>query len=366
MAQAILNCSFSSISTYQAVGDEVGFGHGLNSVTINPTTNTATILRLTVDGDASLIRKIEYDCTVGGPGLWMWLDGDNDDHQVLTGIRESHDDDVYHVIITVENPMDETINGLFTYITTYNNDQRIISNLRIYNEDNQILNMATHVERFSLPYDNWYDEEGRIYKDILIKNLDACEQKLFEVQGLDAFDVEPPDIETMIYPDTTLESDDNCIVNLKSFLTIMNLINYPIELTISGTKIRKLSYWNSNYQYITKQNVIVESVSEENKFVYLDASDNEIKATNNPSTATSGIFIGVYENGIIRGIHEGLLANLNLMYMLSAMQKDLGSKSGGTHNGITFYNNGRMVGFGDGESRSGEHGISFADYGREV
>ena len=156
------------------------------------------------------------------------------------------------------------------------------------------------------------------------------------------------------------------IVNLKSFLTIMNLINYPIELTISGTKIRKLSYWNSNYQYITKQNVIVESVSEENKFVYLDASDNEIKATNNPSTATSGIFIGVYENGIIRGIHEGLLANLNLMYMLSAMQKDLGSKSGGTHNGITFYNNGRMVGFGDGESRSGEHGISFADYGREV
>ena len=373
MAQAILNCSFSSISTYQAVGDESGFGHGLNSVTINPTTNTATILRLTVDGDASLIRKIEYDCTVGGTGLWMWLDSNNDDHQVLTGIQESHDDDVYHVTITVENPMDETINGLFTYITTYNNDQRIISNLRIYNEDNQILNMATHVERFSLPYDNWYDEEGRIYKDILIKNLDACEQKLFEVQGLDAFDVEPPDIETMVYPDTTLESDDSCIVNLKSFLTIMGLINYPMELIISGRKIRKLTYWNSSYQYVTKTNVTVDDATDEVPYVYVDLGDGDIKATNNPSTAANGILLGVYENGIIRDIHQPFLANLNLMYLLADMQRDTSwHDTQGTKGQIGWYNpdNGsRQVGYADSEQKNFNNryrAIGYTDYGREV
>lgn len=224
----------------------------------------------------------------------------------------------------------------------------------------------TDVERFELPRDDWYDEQGRIYKDVLIENLNACEQKLFEIQGLDAFDVTPPDISSMVYPDTNLTSEDNCIVNLKSFLTIMGLINYPMELIISGKKVRKLTYWNSNYQYVTKTDVTVDDATDEVPYVYVDLGDGDIKATNNPSTAASGILLGVYENGIIRSIHQPFLANLNLMYLLADMQKDLGYKSGGTHNGISFYANGRMVGFGDGESGSGTHDISFADYGREV
>lgn len=227
----------------------------------------------------------------------------------------------------------------------------------------------TDVERFELPRDDWYDEQGRIYKDVLIINLNACEQKLFEIQGLDAFDVEPPDISSIVYPDTDLTSEDDCIINLKSFLTIMNLVNYPMELQISGKKIRKVTYWNSSYQYITISNVVPENISEDNPYVYVDLTDEEIKATNNPSTAVNGILLGVFENGIIRGIHERISANLNVMSLLANMQRDNGTKSGDVHGAVTWNNpnnTDRSVGFGDGESGAGSRGITYTDYGREV
>lgn len=228
----------------------------------------------------------------------------------------------------------------------------------------------TDVERFELPRDDWYDEQGRIYKDVLIENLNACEQKLFEIQGLDAFSVTPPDIGAIVYPDTDLTSDDSCIVNLKSFLTIMGLINYPIELIISGRKIRKLTYWNSNYQYVTKTNVTVDDATDEVPYVYVDLGDGDIKATNNPSTAASGILLGVYENGIIRDIHQPFLANLNLMYLLADMQKDTGSLwNNDVHNCANYVspeNGSRHVGYSAGESKAGGHSITYTDYGREV
>lgn len=228
----------------------------------------------------------------------------------------------------------------------------------------------TDVERFELPRNDWYDEQGRIYKDVLIENLNACEQKLFELQGLDAFDVEPPDISSIVYPDTDLTSEDNCIVNLKSFLTIMKLINYPIELQISGKKVRKVSYWNSNYQYITKSNTVVDDVSESNPYVYIDLTDGDIKATNNPATAINGIIIGVFENSVIKGIHEGISADINLMYLLSDIHKDTGSRSNGNvHDNPVNYTNientSRGVGYADGESKAGGHSITYTDYGRK-
>lgn len=227
------------------------------------------------------------------------------------------------------------------------------------------------IERFELPREDWYDEQGRIYKDVLIINLNACEQKLFELQGLDAFDVEPPDISSIVYPDTDLTSDDSCIVNLKSFLEIINLINYPIELQISGKKIRKVSYWNSNHQYITKTNTIVNDAAAETPYVYIDLTDGNIKASNNPATAVSGILLGVFENGVIRGVHNGLSANINLMYLLANVQKDTGSATNyDVHNNpanyTNMYNSSRAVGYADGESQAGAHSITYTDYGRKL
>lgn len=370
MTRAILNCEYLVQSGWTSEGDTVGFGHGLNSITLDVDVATATILRLSIEGDASLIKRLEYDYNLTGTDIWMWVDTENQPHQVLTGITETTNEDLTtHVSIDVDNVLDEEIEGLYTYINSYSSAQRIISNLRIYGENDELLNMDINVETFELPRDDWYDDQGRIYKDILIENLNAIESKLFELQGLDAFDIELPDISSIVFPDVDLTSDDSCIVNLRSFITLMHLTNYPIELQISGRKIRKLSYWDENYNYTTKTNVIVSDADEDNPYVYLDLTDEDIKATNNPTTAANGILLGVFENGIIRDIHEELNANLNLMSLLANMQTDTGYKEASVHNGVLFRNpnnNSRVVGFGDGESKSGNHGITFSDYGREV
>ena len=225
----------------------------------------------------------------------------------------------------------------------------------------------TDIERFELPRDDWYDSEGRIYKDVLIENLDACEQKLLELQQLDAFVVTPPDFSTIVYPDTTLASDDNCIINLRSFLNMVDIVNYPIELNISGVKIRRIAFWDINYNYIVIENTTVSTASDSTPYVYIDTSDNEIKATANPNTAISNIFLGVYENEKIRGVYENPKANLNLMYLLANMQKDTGSKSFALHNfevQTNALNTNRAVGFKDGESKSGSSSYTYTDYGR--
>ena len=151
----------------------------------------------------------------------------------------------------------------------------------------------------------------------------------------------------------------------------MKLINYPIELQISGKKIRKVSYWNSNYQYITKTNTIVNDAAAETPYVYIDLTDGNIKASNNPATAVSGILLGVFENGVIRGVHDGLSANINLMYLLANVQKDTGSATNyDVHNNpanyTNMYNSSRAVGYADGESKAGAHSITYTDYGRKL
>ena len=74
--------------------------------------------------------------------------------------------------------------------------------------------MANKLSRFSLPRKDWYDNQGtdpdtgeiigRIYKDVLIENFNAIEQKLIEISKLDAFDVNLPDFSKIVYPLLTI------------------------------------------------------------------------------------------------------------------------------------------------------------------
>ena len=59
--------------------------------------------------------------------------------------------------------------------------------------------MAEQIDLFALPRPDWYDQEGRIYKDALIENFNALEEKLIEISKLDAFDTQMPDIANMEY-----------------------------------------------------------------------------------------------------------------------------------------------------------------------
>lgn len=177
----------------------------------------------------------------------------------------------------------------------------------------------TDVQRFELPRDDWYDSEGRLYKDVIIENLNAIESKLLELQGLDPIEVDLPDFETLVYPDVTLASDSNCIINLRSFLNIMNLINYPLECQTSGKTVKRLVYWNSNYRQVVINNLTISDAGEDKPFIVLDADNESVSASASFTPSSNNILIGKYINGRIISIFEKFPMNVNLLQMLSSM-----------------------------------------------
>ena len=219
----------------------------------------------------------------------------------------------------------------------------------------------TDVQRFELPRDDWYDADGRIYKDVIIENLNACEQKLLEIQGLDAFVVEKPDLDTIVYPDTDLTSEDNCIVNLKSFLDIFNLVYYPIECEVAGITVKKVCYWDDNYSYITIETTTLSDISDSKPFVVVDISNEEVKCISE-FNSTDYILIGKYIDGKIVSVYETAPLNVNLLQMLADMKLNVASASG--QNGLKqVYINENQVGYIDGESRSATRSATFMNKG---
>lgn len=225
------------------------------------------------------------------------------------------------------------------------------------------------VEKFKLPRDDWYDEQGRLYKDVIIENLNACEKQLLNIQKFNVIEIEPPDFSKIEYSDSDLDSADDMILNLRSFLNIMDLINYPIELSTSGQTVKKVAFWSSEYKYVVIEGQLVEDISKSKPYVYVDISNNTLKATSDENTAVANIFLGKYENGEIRSIHEAPLANLNLMYLLANMKFDTGAKSTKVSTYQNIYNpysSKRTAGIAGGESLAGSVTMYLGDYGRKV
>lgn len=180
---------------------------------------------------------------------------------------------------------------------------------------------TTTITPFTLPRLDWHDEEGRIYKDALIENFNALETKLNEINSLSAFSTAIPDISNLSLDDVTLSDDDNKVVNLKSFLEIFKLVNYPIELTFNGTKISRLAYWNSEYDYIVRSNVAT-NATDTNKFIVYDFGDDTVtsKATIT-ELDTDEKLIGCYLDGRVITLTTPYSARFNLMYLLANMAK---------------------------------------------
>ena len=103
----------------------------------------------------------------------------------------------------------------------------------------------TEVTPFELPRPDWYDSDGRIYKDALIENFNAIEARLKQLSALGQQVIgqggEIIDTSDIHLDDVTLEDLPNKILNLRSFLTIMDLFNYPIELSFNGKKVVDIS-----------------------------------------------------------------------------------------------------------------------------
>lgn len=231
--------------------------------------------------------------------------------------------------------------------------------------------MAEPQEYFKLPREDWYDEKGRIYKDALIENFNALEQKLLQLARLSAFITEAPDISGIEFEDVNLEdSEDNKLVNLKSFLTIMNLINFPTELTFSGKTCTKLSYWSEEYRYVTLTNKKI-PCSDALPYIYFNFATKEFIANNSEETLENCKFIGYYTDNKIIGMYNDDYININALYYLANMNIDTYSKtySSGTRESSDrdsgYIANGRWIGGANTNTRtSGSNAVVYKDTGR--
>lgn len=241
------------------------------------------------------------------------------------------------------------------------------------NNDKDNNNNAYIVEELVLPRPDWYDAEGRIYKDALIENFNAIEDKLLELTRLDAFSVQPPDLSSVEYPDVTdlATADDRSILNLKSFLELTGLMGYPLECEFSGTVAKKISFYASDYTYTTIKNFET-NANATNCYVYLDYVNKVVTVSNSTTTPTNACLIGVYESGIVKCVNDKDSISINPLYYLARMSKE-------THFVRTdrwtrdkyscydgFGSNGRVWGAADTnkKTKSDPNNINFLDVGR--
>lgn len=171
---------------------------------------------------------------------------------------------------------------------------------------------------FSLPREDWYDEEGRIYKDILIENFNAIQDKLLQISQLSPFNTTPPDITQVVYPDVTLDSPEDKIVNMRSFVDIMKLKGYPLVSSFSSNKIKKIMYYDDNYTLQTMTNVNT-TATESKPYVFLNYVNNTISASSSEVTPSNSVLIGCFVSGSLRSINGTDYANINLLWALSQM-----------------------------------------------
>ena len=199
--------------------------------------------------------------------------------------------------------------------------------------------MSDLVDRFELPYPDWYDSEGRIYKDILIKNFNAIEDKINELLALDISNFTKPDISQVVYPDVTLSSvdSDTQILNLRSFLNICDLINYPLVVITDGNiKVTKVCYWGSDYHYHTVTNDTLVP-NDENRFIYLNYENKELIRSSAVSPPTNCVLVAVLKDGSLITNNNNIAGNVNFPSILAAQAYNTQSYTGsGRPNGNDY------------------------------
>lgn len=234
------------------------------------------------------------------------------------------------------------------------------------------------LEHFKLPRDDWYDTVstdektgeviGRIYKEALIENFNAIESKLNELSGLTAYETQVPDFSNYDYEDVTLESDSNKVVNLQSFLKIMDLIGVPIECKFTGKVCNKVTYYDTNMKYHTITNTKLSDLGTDGKvYIILDRSADTVQAVNDVSDLTNKFLLGVYDNGRVYNLRSTGLVDINVLTHLCDMSIE--PKSFGSLRTDTLpYNltaNNRALGAWGRESKGASiYDVTLSDIGR--
>lgn len=179
---------------------------------------------------------------------------------------------------------------------------------------------------FQLPRLDWYDEEGRIYKDALIENFNAIEEKLHYLNEHITVKVEEPDWSTVHIPTISNIStaDEDSILSLKSFVDIMKIKNFPLICEFNGKKCVKLTYYNDNYQLVNIKDVTLSALNETtNMFVYLDYTNRRLITSG--SLDKTKVLVGVYSNGNVYAVNDTLrMCDIDLPSILYKMPIETG------------------------------------------
>lgn len=165
------------------------------------------------------------------------------------------------------------------------------------------------IPEVQLPYQlDWYrttDGNTVIYKDRVIANLNALEEQIQNVIDFSPGTIPKPDIDSVVYPDVSREdfyngnADDNQILNLKSFIDIMDLKGFPIVVkTNNKFTVTSVEYYGEDYLYHTVGNST--ALTSSNKYAYLDVQENKIIVGNSVRSDTSRYkLVGVLVDNIL-------------------------------------------------------------------
>lgn len=210
---------------------------------------------------------------------------------------------------------------------------------------------------------------GRLYKEALIENFNAIEAKLNELSGLTAYETQVPDFSNYNYEDVTLDSPNNKVVNLQSFLKIMNLIGVPIECKFTGKLCNKVTYYDKNMKYHTIVNQKLDDLGSDGKvYIVLDSSNDTVSAVSDVTDLTNKFLLGVYDNGRVYNLRSTGLVDINILTHLCDMSVEpffIGSLNG-TKATEGIYRNGRIIGAWGRESKGAyPKDITLFDIGRQ-
>lgn len=219
------------------------------------------------------------------------------------------------------------------------------------------------IDYFTLPYTDWYDEQGRIYKDVLIKNFNAIEDKIKEINNINLQSFTIPDLSSVEYEDVSLadvETDKvTKILNLRSFLSICDIINFPLYVkTANGNKVTTVELWGSDYKY-HKINCNV-SATESNPFIMLDVSDYSV-SNSNTFDSTKVLLAVLKDNKLVTNFMD-TPGNVNFQKVLADQARSYEEyswtdgvqeiKTDGNTNGTIKYKN-QTVFFANGARKAG-------------
>ncbi|MCM1324140.1 MAG: hypothetical protein NC218_08255 [Acetobacter sp.] len=179
------------------------------------------------------------------------------------------------------------------------------------------------MEEFKLPRLDWYDEDGRIYKDALIENFNAIEAAFQELQDLGAIDIQDINWENVHLEDVTLEDEDNKIVNLRSLVKILHLDNLCFNESFTGKKCNIIEYYKDH----TKKKI--ENVTlnlAEGDFIFLSIVNDRLDVVKPANVATkisgesTAILVGQFINGQVQTKGNNYYINYNVLQPLSRMK----------------------------------------------